>query len=78
MQQIPVHCEFTLNELSQLEQWLFGGLGLPRDIGVYYILFSFVCSLMDFKQIGCEIFINCSLLHCQFIVLTMSLTNTSK
>lgn len=77
MQQIPVHCGFTLSELLQLEQWLFGGLGLPRDISVYYILFSFVCSLMDFEQIGCEIFINCSLLDCQFIVLAVPFTNTS-
>lgn len=77
MQQVPVHYGFTLNELLQLERWLFGGLGLARDLSVYYILFSFVCSLMDFEQIGCEIFISCSLLDCQFMVLAVSFTNTS-
>ena len=72
-----MRCGFTLGELSQLEQWLFGGLGLRRDFSVYYILFSFVCSLMDFEQIGCEIFISCLLLDCHFVVLAMSYTNAS-
>lgn len=56
----------------------FAGLGLPGDLSVYYIRFPFVCSIMDFEQIGCEIFINCSLLDCQFIVLALSFTNISK
>lgn len=72
-----MHCGFTLNRLLHVEQWLFGGVGLPRGLSVYYILFSFVCSLMDFEQIGCEIFISCSLLACQFIVLAASFTNAS-
>lgn len=32
---------------------------------------------MDLDQIGCEMFINCSLLHCQFIVPAVSFTSAS-
>lgn len=56
----------------------FARLGLAGDLSVYYIRFPFVCSIMDFEQIGCEIFINCSLLDCQFIVVALSFTNISK
>lgn len=77
MQEIPLDRGFMLNELLQLELWCCRGLGFTRDLSVYYILFSFVCSLMDSEQIGCEISINCSLLECQFIVLAVSFTNIS-
>lgn len=49
MQQI-VHCGFRVNELSRFEQCFFGGIGVPRGLSVYYILFSFVCSIIDFKS----------------------------
>lgn len=54
-----------------------GFLGLPRDFRVYYILFSFVCSLVDVEQIGCEMFINGSLLDCRFIAVVVSFTDAS-
>lgn len=79
MQEIPAHCGFTLNGLLELEQlFFFYRTSSSRRLSVYYIRFPFVCSIMDFEQIGCEIFINCSLLDCQFIVLALSFTNTSK
>lgn len=77
MQQV-VHCGFRVNELSRFEQCFFWRAGCSKRFKC--LLYSvFICMQPHrlSEQISCEIFIDCSLLDCQFIVLALSLISIS-